>query len=383
MKKYNVLVIGAGAAGLTAAAVAVSRGKSVAILEMGDKPARKVMTSGGGRCNFTNTTISCDKYFGKNPKFVSSAINKVTPGYILNWAKEHDIKWVEKNPGQYFCATGATDIVNALLKDAQKASLITNTKVISVVLESNNFRIITNKGDFIAEKLIIATGGISFPSLGVSDLGYKIAKQFGHKIVPVRPALCAIETKMFSPDLSGISIPASVTINKEEIIDSLLFTHFGLGGPLIYRATVRDFDEISLNLLPRINLYEMLRKAKKEQGRKTIANLLSDVLPVKLSKWLCSEIKHIADYKDSELLSFSDKIQNLTISKNKIKLHSLQSAEVVRGGIDTAEISSKTMESKLCHGLFFVGEVIDIAGDLGGFNLHWAWASGHVAGENV
>ena len=163
----------------------------------------------------------------------------------------------------------------------------------------------------------------------------------------------------------------------------MLFTHFGIGGPAVYRATVRNFNDIIINLLPDINVYDLFQKAKQTSGRKTVSNILADKLPLRLARWLCSDTKNIADYKDSDLKSIADKINRLVIPKEDIKLHSLQSAEVVRGGVDTSKISSKTMESKLCKGLYFAGEVLDIAGDLGGFNLHWAWASGRIAGENA
>lgn len=383
MKKYDVIIIGAGASGLMAASAALKTGKSVAILESGDKPARKVLASGGGRCNFTNAAVSVKRYFGNNVNFVRSAIAKVPFTDILNWAQDHDISWEEKTEGQYFCATGAASVVDALLFDVKNADMYLSTTVVKVLKINDVFKILTNGEEFLSKSVIVATGGVSFPALGVSDIGYKIAKQFGHKIIPVRPALCAISTNYFPSCLSGISIKVQISLNKESIEDFMLFTHFGLGGPAIYRATVRDFNDIIINMTPNVNLYEIFKGAKTKNGKKSTYGILSEFLPNRLAKWLCPETKNIADYKDKALLELSNRVTKVTISNRDIKLHGLQSAEVVRGGIDTTKISSKTMESQLCPGLFFTGEVLDIAGDLGGFNLHWAWASGKIAGENA
>lgn len=383
MENYDVIIIGGGAAGLSAAAVAVKRGKKTAVLDMGKPIARKVSASGGGRCNFTNMAVSADHYFGNNPNFVKSAISKISPQAILNWVNQHNIKYVEKAAGQYFCKTSANEIVDALLYDAKRADVFTSTIVCSVEKHDDCFIIKTDNKTFVAKSVIVATGGISFPALTVSDVGYKIAKHFGHKIVPVRPALCAIATNIFPSDLSGISLNVNITVGKSVISDSMLFTHFGIGGPAVYRATVRDFNDICLNLVPEINVYELLRETKKRNGKKTVAGLLSKFIPSRVAKWACPDSQNIADYKDSELKSTADRINNIILHKQNIKLHSIQSAEVVRGGVDTSLISSKTMESKLCPGLFFAGEVLDITGDLGGFNLHWAWASGRIAGENA
>lgn len=383
MKIYDVVIIGAGAAGLTAAAAATERNKSVAIIDMGKTPARKVMASGGGRCNFTNINVNVNRYFGNNPDFVRSAITRINPQDILNWAKKHNITWVEKNPGQYFSETGAADIVKAIIKDASKADFFLETQVLDTKIQSNLFHITTNNKTFIARSLIIATGGISFPALTVSDYGYQIAKIFGHKIIPVRPALCAIATQIFPKNLAGISLKVGISIGHEKFIDSMLFTHFGLGGPAIYRATVRDITDIRINLMPEVNVYDFLKDAKTTSGKKKVSSILSEKLPIKLAKLFCPDDKNIADYKDAELRHIADTIHDIIIPYQKIKLFSLKSAEVVRGGVDVTYISSKTMESKLQPGLFFAGEVLDIAGDLGGFNLHWAWASGHIAGENA
>ena len=383
MKKYDVIIIGAGASGLVAGAVAVRRGQRVAIIDMGENPARKVRASGGGRCNFTNQAVAPNRYFGKNPDFVRGAIARVTPDDILEWAQNHKIRYVQKNPGQYFCANGAEEIVNALMDDARGADCYFGVSANDIIRTDGGFNISTDGGDFMCRSVVIATGGVSYPNFGVSDFGHKIAKKFGHKIVPVRPALGPIRCNVFPPELSGISIDVVITIGQEKIHDSMLFTHWGLGGPAIYRATVRDQNDFHINMAPGVDVYEILRIAKRDAGRKSVAGVLSEFLPARLARWICPKPGNIADYKDSELARIATQITDVILPRDDIRPMGMNNAEVVRGGVDVADVSSKTMESKLCPGLFLVGEVLDIAGDLGGFNLHWAWASGRVAGENV
>ena len=386
MNKYDVIIIGAGAAGLSAARGALLRGKSVAILEMGNKPGRKIMVSGGGRCNITNAAVSYNRYFGANPNFVRGALSRWTPQDVLDWAQSHNLEIIEKNPGQYFCADGAMAVLNALVQDVHGADIFYNTYITQVNKQNNLFYINVNKDVFCAKSVVVATGGISFESLGVSDVGYKIAQDFGHTVVPVRPALCALDMELFPSDLAGISLNASVIIDdKHCVTDSVLITHVGIGGPGAYRASIYDItDGIQINLVPNVDLAKKLYEYKRTNGRRTLKSVLDDYLPNRIAKWIVGdETRNIADIKDAELMSVADKVQKIYIPKTKIKYHSMASAEIVRGGVDTREISSKTMESVLCPGLFWVGEVMDVAGDLGGFNLHWAWASGHVAGQNV
>ncbi len=382
---YDVVIVGAGASGLMAAAVATSHGASVLILEMGEKPARKVMASGGGRCNITNMAAAYNRYFGNNPNFVRGALCRVTPSDIIQWAHKHNLNLVEKDAGQYFCADGAAAVVDALLQDIKGTDIEYNTCVSSITKKDGTFHITTDTKTFYSQSVVVATGGTSFGALGVSDIGYKIAKSFGHKIVPVRPGLCAIAVSGFSSELAGISLPAEIIIGKNKICDSLLFTHFGIGGPAAYRASLYDIkDGFVINLTPGIDIFNIMRDAKRTNGRKEVSSILAQYMPMRVAKWIMGDDnRRIADIKDSELKNIAERISRWYINANQIKYHGMSSAEVVRGGVDTNDISSKTMESKLCSGLFFAGEVLDIAGDLGGFNLQWAWASGRVAGENA
>ncbi len=381
MMKFDVIIIGAGAAGLVATGTAVRRGRSVAVLDMGAQPGRKIMASGGGKCNITNTAASRDRYFGKNPDFVRGALSRRSAQDILDWAKLHNIKLYEKTPGRYFCSDGAAVVLDALMHDAKGAKFFYNTEISSIQKKNGVFIV----NEMQSESIILATGGISFSALGVSDAGYKIAKSFGHKIVSPRPGLCALSITDWNSNLAGVSIPAQITIGKRTIDDSLLFTHFGIGGPLAYRISLHNIQNgIKLNLCPNVDLIALLKTAKQQNGRRTLANVLATCMPARIAKWIAhDDARNIADIRDSELIKVAQNATEIFIPGDRIGYHSMASAEVTYGGVDTCDISSKTMESKLCPGLFFAGEVIDITGDLGGFNLQWAWASGFVAGENA
>ena len=382
MKIYDVIIIGAGAGGLKAAAELYAHKKSVLIIDMGNTPARKVAISGGGKCNFTNMAADYTRYVGKNPNFVRSALAQFAPSDTLDWVKKHKIKYYEKEPGRFFCANSANDIMDALLKDIGNTEIKYNTNVIDVVKDNDIFTIKTNRGDFQSKSLIVATGGVSYPNLGTSNIGHIIAKKFGHKIEPIRPALCAMKTKAFDSELAGISLPVEIKIGKHITSDDLLFTHFGIGGPATYRASLFDTNKFTINFAPNTDIQTLLLNAKRTNGKKSLTNIVAEVLPQKLARFICdNNTRNIADYKDSEIKKIANQITQFEI--DDAKAIGLQSAEVTAGGIATDKISSKTMESLLCPRLFFVGEVIDITGDLGGFNLQWAFSSGFVAGSNA
>ncbi len=383
MKKYDVIIIGGGAAGMMAAAGLAQRGRRGAVLDMGTTLGRKVAASGGGRCNITNMNANHTRYFGKNVNFVRSALANTKPGDILDWMTTHNLSVTEKAPGQYFCVQGADAVVAALMDDADGVDIKCETIVQDAKFINNQFTIQTNRGNFIADSVIIASGGTSFGVLGVSDVGHKIAKKFGHKIIPLRPALCGMAVQDFDPDLAGVTTEVEIKVGREIIADSLLFTHFGIGGPAVYRASVRDFDDgIMINFCPGKDIAQIMRDAKRTMGKKSVAGVLELYMPRRLARYFAqNDERRIADMPDKDILKIANSVSQFKIDAGNIKLHNLQSAEVVRGGVSTDKISSKTMESQLQPGLFFVGEVLDIAGDLGGFNLHWAWASARVAAK--
>lgn len=381
MKIFDVIIIGAGAAGLMAAIQLQKRKKSVLIIDMGDMPARKIAISGGGKCNFTNLSADYTRYFGQNPQFTRSALSQWTPNDTLNWVKSHGIQYFEKEPGRFFCKTSAQDVVHALITDIRDTKIQTNTTVLEVEKQDDIFEITTDKGSFYSKSLIVATGGLSYPHLGVSNIGHIIAKKFGHKIEPIRPALCALKTKCFSSELAGISLLVEITVSKKTFVDDLLFTHFGIGGPATYRASLFNTPSLTINFAPGIDITKLLKESKRINGRKTPANILAEILPNKLAHFLCNIKMNIADLKDTEIEQIATKINNFEILDAITT--GLQSAEVTAGGVSTDKISSKTMESLLCPGLFFAGETMDITGDLGGFNIQWAFSSGFVAGINA
>lgn len=386
LENYDVIIIGGGAAGFFAARMLVSQGINTLILDMGKDALRKVLVSGGGRCNFTNINANKTRYFGKNPNFVISALSRFKPTDFLDWAKSHGLTAVEKEAGQFFCKQGATTIVNAMIKDAKGAKIKLGVTVKYVEKKADDFVVKTSAGNFCGKKVIVASGGISFPKLDVSDIGYKIAKNFGHKIIPVRSALVALKTNAFSADLMGISLPVEIKIGKNKIKDSLLFTHFGIGGPAAYRASLFDFNEdLRINFMPKVDAFAFLKSAKTTNGAKNLGTILSSKFPERFVKWLLrnSNItdKKISDCKDKDLGKLAQQLNDFVISHKTLSRRGFEAAEITAGGVDTNEISSKTFESKLCAGLYFVGEVLDVSGDLGGFNLHFAFASGSVAGK--
>jgi predicted Rossmann fold flavoprotein len=305
-----------------------------------------------------------------------------SPNDTLNWVKKHKIKYYEKEPGRFFCKDSADDIVHALLNDIGNTEIKYKTVVKDVIKSDDLFTIKTDCGEFQSKSLIIASGGISWETVGASNIGHIIAKKFGHKIEPIRPALCAIKTKHFSADLAGISLPIEIKINKRIIHDDLLFTHFGVGGPAAYRASLFDTHKFIINFVPDSDIETLLLNAKRTNGKKSLTNVVADILPQKLARFICeNDARNIADYKDSEIKAVAKHITQFEI--DDAKAIGLQSAEVTAGGVSTDKISSKTMESQLCPNLYFVGEVMDITGDLGGFNLQWAFSSGFVAGNNA
>ena len=381
--KYDVIIIGGGAAGFFAAKELISRQKSVLILDMGEKPLRKVLISGGGRCNFTNTNANKSRFFGKNPKFAAAALSRIKPRDILDWAQSHNLTPVEKEAGQFFCKQGAAAIVEAMQKDAKGAEIKLGVSVKDVEKTAENFVVETSAGKFFGRNIIVASGGMSFAKLGVSDIGYKIAKKFGHKIVPTRAGLVALKTNAFSADLMGISLPVEIKIGRTRIKDSLLFTHFGIGGPAAYRASIFDFDnDFQINFLPDIDVFDFLKSAKSTDGAKMLSTVLCQKLPEKFARWIIGDTnKKISDCKDKDLGKLAEKLSNFVIERNSISRRGFETAEITTGGVDTSEISPQTFESELCAGLYFIGEVLDISGDLGGFNLHFAFASGIIAGR--
>ena len=392
-RNFEVIVIGAGAAGLMCAIEAGKRNKKVLIIEHSSKIAEKIRISGGGRCNFTNLYSNNENFLSNNKHFCKSAFSKYTQNDFIDLVKKHKIKFHEKKLGQLFCDNSAKDIIEMLITECeiQKVEISLNTEIKSVIREENLYILETeNKGKFICSSLVIATGGLSIPKIGASDYGYKIANQFNLKVTNLYPALVPLTFKddilEFCKSLAGVSIEASVKINKTIFNEGLIFTHRGISGPSILQISSywKPDRSIEVNLLPLNSMDKTLKERRVKTPKQNISNVLSDFLPNKLAMAITSLLntnQKIGEASNSTLNKISNFINKLNVLPTGTEGY--KTAEVTLGGIDTNEINSATMECKKYSGLYFIGEVVDVTGHLGGHNFQWAWSSGYVAGQNV
>lgn len=391
---YDVIILGAGAAGLVSAISAGSRGKSVLVLEANDKPGLKILISGGGRCNFTNKSVTPDDFVSENPHFCKSVLSQFTPDDFIEWVKCENISFYEKTLGQLFCEKTSKEILNLLLKKLSevRGEIITSKKAIKVSHDKNIFSVFSAHHMFQAKNLIVATGGLSYPKLGAHDFGYQLARQFGHSITELSPALDGFvfedrEKKIFL-DLAGVSVLATLKIGKKEFTENILFTHAGLSGPAALKASLywHGRQLLVADFLPSLNDFpKWLDEKRKMDSKKNVATVLMAELPNRfvdcVVRLLKIEDKNMADLSKAEMAELLKILKNYHfLPKSTV---GYDKAEVTRGGVDTKDISSKTMASKLVPGLFFVGEVLDVTGLLGGYNFQWAWASGWVSGQHV
>lgn len=386
MPNFDVIIIGAGASGLTCAYSALSHGKTVAILEHTPKKLRKVAISGGGKCNFTNLNANKDNYSSNNQHFCISALKQFTPYDMLDLINQNHIKYYEKTPNQLFCEKSSQAIIDLLNKLSSNAKFFYNTVFKNISKENDKFVIETNQGIFISESLVIATGGASYPELGASEFGYQIAKQFGHKIIPYKPALVPLnlDNDIMSQtiNLKGVAVAAQVQIKDKIFNDNILFTHFGLSGPAILQASLYwdKGDSLTINMLPSVDLFQYLKDLKNSSGKKQLSTILKGFFPERLVNFLlCGKDYILGEMSDKTITIIAQKVNNWQVTP--IGTQGFRLAEVTRGGVDVNQISSQTMESKLVKGLFFIGEVLDVTGQLGGYNLQWAWSSGFTAGK--
>ena len=369
------------------------RNKKVLIIEHSSKIAEKIRISGGGRCNFTNLYSNSENFLSNNKHFCKSAFSKYTQNDFIDLVKKHKIKFHEKKFGQLFCDHSAKDIIEMLITECeiQKVEISLNTKIKSVIREENLYILETeNKGKFICSSLVIATGGLSIPKIGASDYGYKIANQFNLKVTNLYPALVPLTFKddilEFCKSLAGVSIEASVKINKTIFNEGLIFTHRGISGPSILQISSywKPDRSIEVNLLPLNSMDKTLEERRVKTPKQNISNVLSDFLPNKLAMAITSLLntnQKIGEASNSTLNKISNFINKLNVLPTGTEGY--RTAEVTLGGIDTNEINSATMECKKYSGLYFIGEVVDVTGHLGGHNFQWAWSSGYIAGQNV
>lgn len=395
MQSIDVLIIGAGAAGLMCGISSASRGRSTLVIDHANKVGKKILMSGGGRCNFTNYYAEPASYLSHNEHFCKSALSRYTQWDFIALVEKHGVPFHEKKLGQLFCDNKAKDIVNMLLAecDEQGAEVRTKCSVESVKKVDDGFIVSTNQGKWQCESLVIATGGLSIPTMGATGFGYDIAKQFGLSLYPTWAALVpfTLNPKMLEEfsGLSGVSADALVSCNNQSFRENILFTHRGLSGPAILQISSYWLpgDTVEINLFPDEDLFEQLKQWQMDKPKSHLVNLLSEQLTKNLAERL-SQLwfealahKPIADISHDDLQKVANALQNWQLKPTGTEGY--RTAEVTMGGVDTDEVSSKTFEAKKVKGLYFIGEVLDVTGHLGGFNFQWAWASGHCAGQYV
>ena len=389
-KKYDVIIIGAGAAGLMSAIEAGKRGRKVLLVDHAKKIGEKIRISGGGRCNFTNINTQPSKFISKNPKFTISALKQYTQNNFINLIKKHNIKFHEKKLGQLFCDESAQQVIDMLLTECEMANVIVKNEIIITNVGKTDDQYFINVGTdkYFSESLIIATGGLSIPKIGASDFGYEIAKKFNLNIIETLPALVPLtfneKILAMCKELSGLSVEAIISSNKIFFEEGMLFTHRGLSGPSILQISSywKLGENIKINLSPKLDVFKRLEGEKKSNPKQDINNIITEMLPKRLAYMICKENNisgNISELSNKLLKQLSNSINTWTI--NPTGSEGYRTAEVTLGGVDTAEISSKTMMSLKNPGLFFTGEVLDVTGHLGGYNFQWAWSSGFVAGQ--
>lgn len=385
--KFDAIIIGGGAAGLFCAIEAGKRGRRVLVIEHNAAVGRKILISGGGRCNFTNVNTSPENFISKNPHFTKSSLARYTPHDFVELVKSHRIDFFEKKLGQLFCRERADSIVGMLLTECKRArvKIETNCSVESIEKDSD-FVVRTTKGDFTADALVIASGGLSFPKIGATNFGYKIARQFGLRIEPTRPSLVPMVFERSLPlaRLPGISLEADVTAGHQTFRENILFTHKGISGPAILQASNywSPQDEMEIDLLPGNKISDLINSDR--NSRKQTSTFLKKVLPERFADSFAVEMlpnKPVNELSNRDIESISETLHNWHVKFRDTE--GWDKAEVTLGGVSTAELSSQSMEATKVPGLFFIGEVVDVTGWLGGYNFQWAWSSGYAAGNAV
>jgi len=390
--RCDVLVIGAGAAGLMCAFTAGQRGRIVQVIDHANKVGKKILMSGGGRCNFTNTGTSAANFLSANPHFCKSALARYTPADFMAMVERHRIAWHEKELGQLFCDVSSKLIVRMLLDECQQAGvqIRTDCAVQGIERGADGFRIRTAHGLFHCASLVIATGGLSIPSMGASGFGYEVARQFGHEVLPTRAGLVPLtlsgrHQERFA-ELSGVALPVEARCNGQRFRNSMLLTHRGVSGPAILQISSywQPGDDLRLDLLPGHDALEWLRAMKRERGASELRTVLAEVMPKRMAQRLCEHWlpdKPVRQLDEPQLRQAAAVLADFPLVASGTEGY--RTAEVTLGGVDTRQVSSSTLESRQVPGLHFVGEVLDVTGWLGGYNFQWAWASGHAAGQAV
>jgi predicted Rossmann fold flavoprotein len=398
MSSYHTIIIGAGAAGLMCALTAGQRGRRVLVLDCSNKVGKKILMSGGGRCNFTNLHVSPERFLSANPHFCKSALSRYTQWDFIELVEKHGIEHFEKQTvnglsGQLFCRESSKQIISLLLDECAKAGakILTSCET-SKVEHNDSYHLTTNQGVFTSEALVVASGGLSIPSLGGSGFGYSLAEQFGLRLLTKSAGLVPFtftdSMKQVCSSLSGVSCEVTISNHRASFREDMLFTHRGLSGPAVLQISSywRPGETIEVNLLPDEDASDMLRSWTRQHPRALLRTQLSTYLPKQLVLeledllWPAQKDAALANWSHEHIKSVADQLQSWELKPAATEGY--RTAEVTMGGVDTRDLSSKTMESSV-PGLYFIGEVVDVTGHLGGFNFQWAWASGHAAGQAV
>ncbi|MEP7212644.1 MAG: NAD(P)/FAD-dependent oxidoreductase [Acidobacteriota bacterium] len=384
--KYDVIVIGGGAAGLYCAIEAGKRGRRTLVIEHNAAMGRKIIISGGGRCNFTNLHTTHENFVSQNPHFAKSALARHTPADFVSLVRKHGIPYYEKKLGQLFCRDRSNAIVDMLVAECKDAGVRFSTSTtVTKIEKAANFELETSRGRMTASSVVVATGGVSFAKIGATDLGYRIAKQFGLKLTQTRPSLVPLTLERGGwPELAGVSVDSSVSTDGAGFRENILFTHRGMSGPAILQISNywKSGLPVTIDLLPGVDARELLTRNR--ASRRRIDNFLADHLPQRFVEQFVSAnmpTKPLDQYSNLEIERAASALNGWQVTFAGTE--GFDRAEVTLGGVSTAELSSQTMESKKTPGLFFIGEVVDVTGWLGGYNFQWAWSSGFAAGKAV
>ncbi len=391
MESFDVVIVGAGAAGLMCAMTAGNRGRRVLLLEHNDQPGAKILISGGGRCNFTNLEITPERFLSDNPHFSKSALSRYTQQDFIALVERHRIRYHEKTLGQLFCDGSAREILAMLLAECAAARVDLRTgHSVAGITRADRFRVETNQGSFVSSALVLATGGLSIPKMGATGFAYEVARQFDLKVIEPRPGLVPLkvtgETLALCQNLAGVSVGAIASCGRDSFRENILFTHRGLSGPAILQISSywREGGTLSLNLVPSFDIESFLADRKRARPKAELKTVLAEVIPTRLALSMvdaaASDIP-IANVPDRDLSALATRLQRWQLQPSGSE--GWAKAEVTVCGIDTAGFSSKTMESRAVPGLFAIGEAVDVTGWLGGYNFQWAWSSGWCAGQAV
>ncbi len=391
MESFDVVIVGAGAAGLMCAMTAGNRGRRVLLLEHNDQAGAKILISGGGRCNFTNLEIAPERFLSANPHFCKSALSRYTQHDFIALVERHRIRYHEKTLGQLFCDGSAREILAMLLAECAAARVDLRTQHrVSEITRADRFRVETNRGSFDATALVLATGGLSIPKMGATGFAYEMARRFGLAVIEPRPGLVPLkvtgETLELCQALAGVSVDAIASCGRESFRENILFTHRGLSGPAILQISSywHEGDEMSINLAPSLDIESYLADRKRARPKAELKTVLAEILPTRLAHALASDAASklsIANVPDRDLSELATRLKRWQLKPTGSE--GWPKAEVTVCGIETTALSSKTMEARAVPGLFVIGEAVDVTGWLGGYNFQWAWSSGWCAGNAV